>query len=276
LTADEWRQALRACKGMLLRQEIYELDVKALELGEEIPVKLFSTAYHNCHIDRLQLQGINQHAVFLVTESEAITYHYELELRSGRGKPAPRVAHTLNLTIDSMGHVLQAVAISYPRFNTASDPALPPLAQQLASAVQNELHMAYTEAFFTDDIDEAGRSGHYRLRLPCEVQTYELTGIRPNHADNQMIPDPRENVYFTIDEFRKLRLSELYQPAHKYPDLTDVHPLAYHERATAGPEKRLVEHAITLYFDDASGAAPPTTPMPFGHHGPRGLKYEDY
>ena len=31
LSADEWREALRACKGMMLRQEVYELDVDALE-----------------------------------------------------------------------------------------------------------------------------------------------------------------------------------------------------------------------------------------------------
>ena len=43
LSTDEWRQALRACKGMILRQEIYELDVEALADGEEQPVKLFST-----------------------------------------------------------------------------------------------------------------------------------------------------------------------------------------------------------------------------------------
>ena len=33
LSADEWREALRACKGMMLRQEIYELDVDALAAG---------------------------------------------------------------------------------------------------------------------------------------------------------------------------------------------------------------------------------------------------
>ena len=57
LSAEEWREALRACKGMMLRQEVYELDVDALERPEDpeqLPVKLFSTAYHNCHIRRLQ------------------------------------------------------------------------------------------------------------------------------------------------------------------------------------------------------------------------------
>ena len=85
LSAEEWREALRACKGMMLRQEVYELDVDALERPDEHrPVKLFSTAYHNCHIRRLQPKAVNRHAVFLVAESEAITYHYELDLAARR------------------------------------------------------------------------------------------------------------------------------------------------------------------------------------------------
>ena len=38
--------------------------------------------------------------VFLVTESEAITYHYELDLRLDN-RPDPRIAHTLNLRTDT-------------------------------------------------------------------------------------------------------------------------------------------------------------------------------
>ena len=34
LSAEEWREALRACKGMMLRQEVVELDVDALERQE--------------------------------------------------------------------------------------------------------------------------------------------------------------------------------------------------------------------------------------------------
>ncbi|NCC95050.1 MAG: toxin, partial [Opitutae bacterium] len=59
LSAGEWREALRACKGMTLRQEVYELDVETLADGEERRVRLFSTAYHNCHIQRLQPQDTN-------------------------------------------------------------------------------------------------------------------------------------------------------------------------------------------------------------------------
>ncbi|MEO8339247.1 MAG: hypothetical protein ABI604_05930, partial [Nitrospirota bacterium] len=49
LSVEEWREALRACKGMMLRQEVVELDIDALERikdPEHLPVKLFSTAYH--------------------------------------------------------------------------------------------------------------------------------------------------------------------------------------------------------------------------------------
>ncbi len=121
LTTDEWREALRACKGMMLRQEIYELDVDALARGEQQPVKLFSTAYHNCHIQRLQPRAENQHAVFHVTESEAITYHYELDLRPATVTPDPRIAHTLNLSVDEYGNIQQSVAVVYPRLGKYTD-----------------------------------------------------------------------------------------------------------------------------------------------------------
>ena len=95
LDADEWREALRACKGMVLRQEMYELDVDDLTnptTPTHTPVRLFSAATHNCNIQRLQPRGDNKHAVFLVTESEALTYHYELDLR-GSAALAARPAH---------------------------------------------------------------------------------------------------------------------------------------------------------------------------------------
>jgi hypothetical protein len=72
LDPEEWREAVRACKGTMLRQEVYELDVKALERAqhpEHRRVKLFSAARQNCRVRCLQRRGVNRHAVFLVTES---------------------------------------------------------------------------------------------------------------------------------------------------------------------------------------------------------------
>ncbi|MGH9194713.1 MAG: toxin TcdB middle/C-terminal domain-containing protein, partial [Acidimicrobiia bacterium] len=99
----------------MLRQEVYELDSDALERGEHRPVKLFSTAYHNSHIRLLQAQAIKRYAVFLVEESEAVTYHYELDLTQNTARPDPRIAHTLNLQFDQYANILQSVAVVYPR-----------------------------------------------------------------------------------------------------------------------------------------------------------------
>jgi Insecticide toxin TcdB middle/C-terminal region/Insecticide toxin TcdB middle/N-terminal region len=192
LSAEEWREALRACKGMMLRQEVYELDVDALERPdnpEHRPVKLYSTAYHNCHMQRLQPQADNPHAVFLVAESEAITYHYELDLTTRDVRPDPRIAHTLNLQYDEYGNVLQSVAVVYPRLGKFEDDAT--LVDGLTDALsliqqvqKEETHVAYSETRYTEDFgtklaDKVAALDNHRLRVPCEVLTYELTGIKP-------------------------------------------------------------------------------------------------
>ncbi len=259
LTTDEWRQALRACKGLPLRQEIYELDVDALRAGAEQRVKLFSASCRNCHIDRLQPQAFNRHAVFLVTESEALTYHYELDLRASPPRPDPRVAHTVNLRIDEFGRVLESVAIGYPRLSTALDVTLPVAARQLAADVQAELHIAYVESAFTAELPETQFPDAHRLGLPCETRSYEVTGLESRLG---------AGGYFALDD---LRAASLHNAAS----------LEYHQQPDpAGParpvQKRIVEHVRSLYFDDASDTGAPTAALRFGEHGPRGLKYEDY
>ena len=255
LAADEWRESLRACKGMVLRQEVYELDVDALTKGEHRVVKLFSTAYHNCHIDRLQPMGTNQHAVFLVTESEAITYHYELDLRPDTVSPDPRVVHSLNLNIDQYGHVLQSVAVAYPRMGVYHDPTLPSGGEALIANVQSELHLAYTESAFTRDIDDAD---DYRVRLPWEVKTYELTGIKP-------LPSGGTH-YFSLEFLRGFQLSATYQSTGN-----PVAEIPYQQIPNwTTPQKRMIEDTRTIYFADD------LTPLPLQQLGRLGLKCEDY
>ena len=266
LTVDEWREALRACKGMLLRQEIYELDVDALEQNEERPVKLFSSAYHNCHVRRLQARGENRHAVFLVTESEAITYHYELDLTNETVRPDPRIVHTLNLELDEYGNVLQSAAVVYPRIGQFSDDILSADSLDLIRRVQQERHLAYTETRYTADYEPSDLDD-YRLRVPCEVLTYELTGIGPEDADDLASSDPRDNFYFMLDELRRFQISSDAVPK-----------IAYHElpnRTT--PQKRLVEHVQMLFFiDDPSNPGALKEPLGLGQLGRLGLPYETY
>jgi RHS repeat-associated protein len=270
LTDDEWREALRACKGMMLRQEVYELDVDALAAGAHKPVKLFSTAYHNCHVRRVQPKQTNRHAVFFVTESEAITYHYELDLRLA-DPPDPRISHMLNLSVDEYGNIQQSVVVVYPRVGRYIDATLLDGAQQLIQHLQSETHIAYTETRFTNDIvpvrvgGELQNADTYRLRLPCEVLTYELTGIA--QADAPGIP------YLTLDDLRGFRLSAVYQA-----EGANVAEIAYHELPTHGaPQKRLVDHIRSLYFrDDPDDADALKAPRPFRELGSLALPYETY
>jgi len=267
LSPEEWREALRACKGMMLRQEIYELDVDALEHGNHLPVKLFSTAYHNCHIRSLQPKALNPHAVFLVAESEAITYHYELDLTQETVRPDPRIAHTLNLKLDEYANVLQSVAVVYPRLGQFEDDTLQADALSLIRQVQRETHLAYTETRYTNDIEEPD---NYRLRVPGEVLNYELTGISPEDADDRATPDPRDNRYFAIEELRRLRLSLVHQSSGDA-----VSEIPYHQipkRTIA--EKRLVEHVRMLFFQDDATIL--NDPFPFRQLGRLGLLYETY
>lgn len=265
LTPDEWREALRACKGMVLRQETIELDVAALEQGRQVPVRLYSSAYHNCVIRMLQPSRPNPYAVFLVSESEAITYHYDLDLRAAVLQPDPRVAHTLNLSFDEYGNVEQSVGVGYPRLRPYQDASLQAGQLQAIQEVQQERHLTYTETHYTPDAIDVfdpqnpAPTVNYRLRQAFEVQTFELTGFVP-----------AAGAVFTIDALCAYALSIRYPSPLPAP--IPVALLAYHEISPDGaPRMRRIAHTRTLFFkDDLSG------PLPLGGLGNTGLVYQQY
>jgi RHS repeat-associated protein len=269
LTGDEWREAMRACKGMPLRQEVVELEAKTLEeTGQHKPLRLFSAAQHNCHLRRLQPRGENRHAVFLALQSESYNCHYELDLTASELSIDPRIAHTLNLKFDEWGNTLQSVTVVYPRRGVFADDRLSPQQLDVIRAVQAERHIAYTEARFTSALAPTWRHRHHRLPLPCEVRTYELTGDHPTAGFTS-----GRQPYFSAADFREFKLSDHLPDQGSKP----VAALAYHEQPlTRTAHKRLVEHVRTLYWDDGSDTAAPSQHLAFGEHGPRGLKYEDY
>ncbi|MFE6903604.1 SpvB/TcaC N-terminal domain-containing protein [Streptomyces sp. NPDC057717] len=260
LTVDERREALRACKGMPLRQEIYELDVSALAEGKQAPIKIFSATSHTCQIRLLQRQLDNRHAVLHVTESETISCHYELGLRTAPITPDPRITHTLNLKVDKYGNILQAVTVGYPRWQAVAlnDPLLADGAEALVAAVQGEPHVAYAETRYTDELPADPDS--HRLPQPCEVRTYELTDVR--------LADAGDGRYFALDKIRKFKLSD----DHQDDGTSAVGAIAYHELPDrTKPQKRLVEQTRSLFFDDAA-----TDPLPLGKLNARALPYETY
>ena len=213
LSAQEWREALRACKGMGLRSEIFAHDAPLSgATPDQIKKQLtpYSVATHNCVIELLQPKGQNKHAIFIVKESEAITYSYE------RNTEDPRIAHTLNIKLDEYGNVLESASVVYPRLK--EDTTLPIETQK----AQNKTLITYTQNIFTNDIDT---DASYRLRLPSEAKTYELKGVGKN------------NAYYSVNDFENI--------------LTDAVEVDYHQidqnPSPGTSQKRLIEHIRTIY-----------------------------
>lgn len=264
LTVDEWQEALRACKGMMLRQEVYELDVDSMAANTQKPVKLYTAATHNCHIHRVQPKATNTHAVFYVTESESNTYHYELDLRLEQLTPDPRIIHTLNLSFDEYGNIQQSVTVVYPRLGKYVDTSLKNDVQKLIHQVQSELHVSYTETRYTNDIPNSNNTvlDNYRLRLPCQVLTYELTSIK-----NRQMTEDHTKIYFTLNELRRYKLSDEYQKSG-----LPVEEISYHLLSNGiTPQKRIVEHTRTLFFDETL-----EKPLNLGKLNSLALPYESY
>jgi RHS repeat-associated protein len=158
LTVDEEREACRALKGSMLRQEVYALD------GTAKAPHPYAVTEQNFTIRVLQPQGGNRHAVVLAHPREALSYHYERE-------PAdPRISHALTLEVDEFGNVLTSATIGYGR--RQSDPTLTPADQ----AKQTQSLLTYSEHRFTKAVDTADA---YRTPLPAVARTFELTGVTP-------------------------------------------------------------------------------------------------
>ncbi|GGO53673.1 SpvB/TcaC N-terminal domain-containing protein [Streptomyces lasiicapitis] len=151
------REACRALKGSMLRQEVYADD------GTPQSVHPYTVTEQNLTIRLLQDRGPNRHAVFLTHPLEAISRHYE------RIPTDPRTTHAFTLAVDDYGNVEQSATVGYGR--RQPDPALDPIAQ----AAQAKTWISATETTYTNAVDEAD---HHRIPVSCESRTHELTGLR--------------------------------------------------------------------------------------------------
>jgi RHS repeat-associated protein len=147
LTVDEMREAARALKGSILRQEVYADDAS---VKAALPYSVSERSYR---LTCLQAQGPNRHAVFFSHAGEAIDYHYE------RNPVDPRISHALTLAVDDYGNVLKSAAIGYPR----RVPAYAEQGKLLATLTENQVTNAISE-------DDA-----YHAPLPAGSKSYELT-----------------------------------------------------------------------------------------------------
>jgi len=237
LSFDEWREALRACKGMSLRAEVFAHDAPLLNPTPEQRQKAltpYSVATHNFVIELLQPKGQNPFAIFIVKESEAITYSYE------RNTDDPRIAHSLNIKLDEFGNVLESASVVYPRLKT--DATLPLVTQQ----AQSQTLITYTKNQFTNDINTPEA---YRLRLPSATETYELKGVA------------KSSTLYAISDFETI----LDTAATLEYQQLDTNP------APGTPQKRLIEKVCTLYRGNNL-----TSPLPLHKLESLALPFESY
>jgi hypothetical protein len=274
LIGDEYREALRACKGMVLRQEIFALDAPENPTDAELQLQMkpYTVATHNCNVQLLQPRDKNEFGVFIVTESEAITISYE------RDETDYRLAHTLNTKIDELGNILENASVVYGRRQIKADADFLSLSDnitdfsedvlnndaaqktqlqnaftiniQAAKGEQAKTHIIYTQNSFAKyidgatDFDDIDLPHAYRLRLPHETKTFELTGFTP--ADDLFKLPELENSLSTASE------------------------IGYHESPSGGTQSRLIEHIKSKYLDDDLNE------LNFGFFDTLGLPYESY
>lgn len=225
LTAQEEEEACRALKGRMLRQEVCADD-------ESIQGRHpYSVSEHNYQISLVQPALNNRHAVFFASDRESIDFHYE------RNPKDPRISHQVTLEVDEFGNVTKAAAIGYPR----RPPALnqPPHAPEQSATL-----ITYTENVVANEPDKAD---WYRIGVPVETRTYELTGV----------PRAGDGPY----EFEAMKTAA--------PAAAEIQ---YEEQPNNNSEqKRLIERVRTLYYkDDLSGA------LPLGEVGSHALPYQSY
>jgi RHS repeat-associated protein len=227
LDAHELRESLRALKGLPLRQEVYSFD------GSEREQHPYSVLENNFEIRLLQPRRDQKHAVFLPVGKESVSLNYE------RNPSDPRAAHSLCLDLDEHGNARKSCSVAYGR--TIADPLLP----AEVTRDQQKTYITYAETAYTPDIEDANAPDTYRLRVPYESRSYEITGISPT--------------------------SHLFQFDDIKDKIAGTAEIAYEVVADGlTPQKRLFSHGRTLFLDNSLNS------LPLGQWDSLGLGHQSY
>ncbi|MGY2488550.1 SpvB/TcaC N-terminal domain-containing protein [Cupriavidus sp. CP313] len=261
LPREEEREACRALKGSMLRQEIYADDAgSGATPGQLLRARTpYSVTEQNFTIRALQPRGGNRHAVFFTHARETISYHYE------RNPADPRIQHALTLEVDAFGNVLKQAAIGYGRraqirvvdaqghVQLGPNPGFDGL-HPADQARQTTPLLTYTENRVTNAIESADA---HRTPLPCEAISFELTDYPATapagryQATDFVEPDP--------GAAGRLR--------HKF----NAPEVAYEATASGSQRRRRIEWLRTLYLHDDLGSL-----LPLGKLQPLALPGESY
>jgi hypothetical protein len=174
---DEQRQAARAMRGQMLRQEVYALDRTP---AEELPY----TVVEQTHAVRCeQRQDRNRHAVFTTHSRETVTVNYE------RNPADPRTQHALVLEVDAFGNLVREAAVAYGR--QAPDATLDAWDQARQAATL----ATCTRTLHTNAVDGPD---DYRAPAVAEARTWEITGCAPDGGGVLMSIDQWQRDGFAL------------------------------------------------------------------------------
>jgi RHS repeat-associated protein len=153
LTTREEREAARALRGRVLRQEIYAED------GAPEAANPYTVSERDYEVRLIQHAAGASHAVFFVHPRHTINLQYE------RRPDDPRMQDDLVLDVDDFGNVTRSASIGYPRRQAA---------QAQVEPEQAKLWATVTHASFANRPSE---EDWYRVGVPVETTISELTGL---------------------------------------------------------------------------------------------------
>ncbi|XZF16349.1 SpvB/TcaC N-terminal domain-containing protein [Chitinophagaceae bacterium MMS25-I14] len=214
LSVQEVREAHRALKGSALRQEVYALDNTS---KKDIPYTVTMSGYK---VQAYQPLARNRYASFLALQEQSIAWSCE------RTPIDARIQHSMTLSTDELGNVLESAQVAYPRHGIPGD--LPDLVKE----AQGKMYITYSTHQYTNDIET---TSSYRKRVPCEAISYEFH-VSPNDYPGGL---------FTLDSFGQI-----------LPDVNNAvdygAPVAETDTAL-----RKLSHTRTIFReDDAATVAP--------------------
>jgi RHS repeat-associated protein len=229
LTPEEAREACRALKGQLLRQEVYALDESP---KSALP---YTVGEHNYTLRLVQPRHGNRHAVLFAHPREAINFNYDRTLyqKDGVSRADPRVTHDIVLEADAFGNILKSFSAGYGR-------RFPDSSESLTEADQHQqgrILITLTENRFTNAVLLADA---YRTPLFAQTSTYELAALKPDARAHRI-----------TNLFRFAELERKVAPGR------DTHHHVSHQdsqgfpNASGGPHRRLFRKSRTLYRSDS-------------------------
>ena len=172
LRPEEMREACRALRGSILRQEVYALDDSGLA---SLPYSVSERDYTIAMLQPRQVHAPDplaqtRYGVFFVHARETIDFRYERKIYNPPAltRPAtdPRVTHMATLAVDYFGNALQSASIGYgrrfPDANLTADDQ-----RKQAMPLSTYVESTYTNGVLQD-------SDAHRNPLAAQSNTYEL------------------------------------------------------------------------------------------------------